>query len=68
MFEVVVYNRNVRALVKDNMSHRYYDDHWADSHVQDVEADDEAEARAKMAHRFPPEEGFVIEAVYPVAV
>ena len=64
-FEVTVYNREVRALVKQNRSHSFFDDHWADRHVCDVEARNEAEARAVAHRRFPPEDGFVIEDVNP---
>ena len=60
-FEVTVYNKDVRALVKDNRSHWYYDDHWADVHMQDIVALDETEARAEVIRRFPPEDGFVVE-------
>lgn len=66
MYLVTFYNRDVRALVKDNQSHTIFEDHWADIHTQDVCAADEKEARDKIASRFPPEDGFVIETVEPV--
>ena len=60
---VAIYNKAVRALVKENQSHFFFDDQWADIHTQDVAAISEAEARSKMAARYPPEEGFVIESI-----
>lgn len=64
---VKFYNKAVRALVKENQSHSFYEDHWADVHTQDVIAANEDEARRKIAKRFPPEDGFVIEAVMAAA-
>ena len=63
IFEVCIYNKDVRALVKENQSHTFYDDHWADTQVHDIMAHDEGEARALIERRFPPEDGFVIEAL-----
>ncbi|NQU61967.1 MAG: hypothetical protein HQ512_12620 [Rhodospirillales bacterium] len=62
-FEVSVYNKDVRSLVKENQSHLFFDDHWADIHVHDVVARDESHARQLMAERYPPDDGFVIEAI-----
>lgn len=65
VYEVGLYNKDVRALVKQNKSHNYFDDQWADVQVRDVVARDEGEARALIAERFPPKDGFVIQDVYP---
>ena len=62
-FLVSFYNQNVRTLVKDNQSHDFFEDHWADIHVQDVVAEDETEARALLLLRFPSKDGFVIDRV-----
>ena len=67
-FEAAIYNREVRALVKENQSHSLFDDHWADVHLQNVEARDEDEARHTVGERYPSEDGFVIEDLYPVRV
>jgi hypothetical protein len=64
-FEVAIYNQDVRALVKANRSHSYFDDQWADVKIQDVIARNEGEARALIAERFPPEDGFVVKKMYP---
>jgi hypothetical protein len=62
-FEVALYNKDVRSLVKDNQSHDFFDDQWADTHFHDVIAKDENEARQLIAERFPEADGFVIEKV-----
>jgi len=63
VFEVSIYNKEVRFLVKENQSHIFYDDQWADVQVHDVAARDEKHARQLIAERYPPDDGFVIEAV-----
>lgn len=63
VYLVQLYNKAVRALVKENQSHSFFDDHWADSSTHDVVAKSEDEARTKIAKRYPPEDGFVIESV-----
>jgi len=67
VYLVKFYNKVVRALVKENQSHSFFEDHWADVHTQDVVAATEDEARSKIAKRFPPEDGFVIEKVMTAA-
>jgi len=64
LFEVSIYNKEVRAMVKENRSHYFFDDQWADSQVRDIVAHNEKEARTLIAERFPPDDGFVIESVY----
>lgn len=65
VYLVTVYNKVVREMVKDNRSHSFYSDLWANIHTQDVCAADEDEARQKMVLRFPEEDGFVIESIAP---
>jgi len=65
IFEVTLYNKEVRALVKENQSHLLFEDHWADPQVRDVVAKSESEARDVIASRFPEDAGFVIEDVHP---
>ncbi len=62
-FEFSLYNREVRALVKDNESHSFYGDHWADTQVQDVFATDEEEALRLILQKYPPERGFIVQNV-----
>ena len=63
VYEVSLYNKDVRSLVKENQRHDVYEDHWADSQKHDVIACDESEARRMVAERFKPDDGFVIEGV-----
>ena len=63
VFEVSIYNKLVRALVKENQSHDVFDDHWADLRIQNLIAKDEYEARRMFCERFPESDGFVIETV-----
>ncbi len=65
VYEVSVYNRDVRALVKRKQRHCYFDDRWAAVQVRDVVARDESEARTLIAERFPTEDGFVVQGVCP---
>ena len=62
-YEVVLYNRDVRALVKDNQSHEVLGDHWADTQIHDVMAESEDQALRLISHRYPPEQGFVVQRV-----
>ena len=68
IFEVTIYNKEVRSLVKENQSHLFYDDQWADVRVHDVLAEDENQARALIAERFPPDDGFVIDTIMPTSM
>ena len=68
IFEVTLYNKEVRSLVKENQSHLFYDDQWADIRVHDVLAEDEAQARVMIAERFPPGDGFVIDTIIPTSM
>jgi len=63
IFEVQIYNKEVRAMVKENQHHHFFDDEWADVHVRNVTAHDEAEAILIISKRFLREDGFMIELV-----
>lgn len=65
VFEVSIYNKEVRSLVKENQSHAFFDDHWADEQLRDVLAETEDQARKVVNERFPSDEGFVIASVTP---
>lgn len=66
-FEVELYNKEVRALVKQNRHHQQFSDEWADAHRQVVEAATADEARSQVADRYPEDQGFVISSVAAVA-
>ena len=68
MFKVCVYNRVVRAMVKANKHHVNYDDDWAEVHCQRVSARSAEQARNLAETRYPPQDGFVITDVVPLAM
>ena len=59
-FEVVMFNQRVRDRVEVGGHHRFLDDSWADLHHEEFAADNEDDARAKAANRFPANSGYVI--------
>lgn len=63
VYAVSIYNKEVRAMVKENQHHHFFDDQWADVHIRNVTASDEGEAVSIISKRFPEEDGFVIEQV-----
>ena len=63
LFEVRVYNKIVRALVKQNLHHHFFDDQWADVQIRNVTAQCEADAISIISGRFLSEEGFVFELI-----
>ncbi|MFO1145676.1 MAG: hypothetical protein U1E33_03540 [Rhodospirillales bacterium] len=63
VFQVQLYNEQVRTLVQRKQRHTFFDRHWAQAQVRDVVARDEAEAWSLITERFPPEDGFVVERI-----
>ena len=63
IYEISFYNKEVRSLVKENLSHEIFDDQWADNHIHDVVAKDEDHARRLAAERYPSVDGFVINGI-----
>jgi len=60
-FEVSIYNKHVRAAIKNNQSHDIYGDRWADPQNQNVMASDKFQAMRLINLRYPKQEGFVVE-------
>lgn len=65
VYMVELFNQQVRSLVTKRRRHSFFNDHWAEVQVRDVVARSETEARALIAERFPPEDGFVVQAIVP---
>ena len=63
IYEISFYNKDVRSLVKENQSHKAFEDQWADNHIHDVVALNEEHARSLAAERYPLDEGFVINSI-----
>ncbi|MBF0560874.1 MAG: hypothetical protein HQL37_02435 [Alphaproteobacteria bacterium] len=65
-FGVSLYNAEVRGLLKENRSHLFFADDWANEHCQRVTAHDPEEARSLALKRYRPEDGFVITEITPL--
>ena len=63
LFEVRIYNKKVRAMIKQNQHHHFFDDQWADVHVENVTSYDEADSISIISKKFHREDGFVFELV-----
>lgn len=61
MYEAAIYNKDVRAIRAEGKSHPSISDDWANVRFIEVEAMNEAMARAKLARDFPESDGFVID-------
>lgn len=60
LFEVAIYNRDVREALDDGGHHKQLSDDWADMHFIEVMAKDREDARAIMLRRYSPNRGYVI--------
>ena len=65
-FEVALYNKEVRLLVRQGDKHDRLRDDWADVHYIEIRGRDENDVRRKIEARYPEEEGFIVEQVVPV--
>lgn len=63
-FEAGIYNKEVVELLKIGQRHRNLKDDWAEVHYIRTKAMSEAEARRKLAAKYPPEQGYVIDGIY----
>jgi len=66
-FRVRLFNRDVRAALKENRQHILISERWADDRLTVVEARDAGEAHDIAALRYPPDSGFVICGVESIA-
>ncbi len=62
-FEISVFNKDVRADLKDNRDHPIYSDRWCNAQRQLLTVCDEIELAKKLSELFPVKQGFVIEAI-----
>lgn len=60
-FEVSIFNRDVRACLKDNEDHPVYSERWCDPQKTILLARDEVDLASKVRAHFPVEAGFVVE-------
>jgi hypothetical protein len=59
-YAVLIYNRTVRARMKENKPNHLHSDRWAEAQTHEVCADSVEDARRIAAARFPAGDGFVI--------
>jgi hypothetical protein len=64
IFEIGIYNARVRGALKEGERDKHLSDDWADIHYLEIDAPDEEAARSKVEKRYPPQNGFVIAAVF----
>lgn len=65
-FEAGIYNKDVIEEMKNGQRHRHLKDDWAEVHYIKTLAYTLEDARRKLAAKYPPEQGYVIDAVYPL--
>lgn len=63
IFEVAVYNQEVRRAHMMGQKHRNLDDKWAEINYEEIFAPNEDAARKKVMRKYPPERSFVIESI-----
>ena len=61
VFEVKLYNKHVRALLKENKSHDFYSDYWGDVRNHSILASDESAALNIIDIKFPQSNGCVVQ-------
>ncbi|MAU40898.1 MAG: hypothetical protein CMF31_04675 [Kordiimonas sp.] len=60
LYEVAIYNQDVRDCVNDSKVHPRFEDSWADTHLIEISAHDAEEAKKIALRRHPEKAGFVI--------
>ena len=63
MFEVTIYNKDVREKVELGEHHSRFSDSWADFQYIEIDASDEKKARARAEEMHPSAQGFIIDDV-----
>jgi hypothetical protein len=63
VFEIGVFNAEVRAALNEGEHHKHLKDEWADIHYFEIEAPDQQQAMQQMTRRYPPARGFVLASV-----
>ena len=61
MFEITIYNKEVREKVEAGEHHSRFADSWADFQYIEIEAANEKQARARVEEIHPSVQGFVID-------
>jgi len=61
VFEVKLYNKHVRALLKENKTHDFYSDYWGDVRNHAILASNESAALNIINKKYPQSKGFVVQ-------
>ena len=67
MFEITIYNKEVREKVEAGERHRRFPDTWADFQYIEIAADNEEQVRAKVEVMHPGVQGFVIDDIRKIS-
>ncbi len=60
LFEITIYNKDVRDVLLEGKSHPSFDDGWADQRFIQIEALDSNDARKAINLKYPKRNGFLI--------
>lgn len=61
LFEITIYNKEVRKIVETGEHHERFSDSWADFQYIEVRANNEDQARSWVEEMHPNDRGFVID-------
>ena len=67
LFEISVYNKDVRDEIQAGRNHRLLEPSWANVHLIEIKADTEEEAMASCRRKHPERLGFVLGSALEVA-
>jgi hypothetical protein len=67
MFEITIYNKEVREKVEAGEHHSRFADSWADFQYIEIDAPNEEQARAQIETMHPNTQGFVIDDIQMVS-
>ncbi len=66
IFEITIYNKEVREKVEAGEHHSRFSDSWADFQYIEIDAPNEEQVRARVEEMHPSVQGFVIDDVRKV--
>ncbi len=67
MFEITIYNKEVREKVEAGEHDSRFRDSWADFQYIEIEADNEEQVRAQIEVMHPGVQGFVIDDIRKIS-
>lgn len=67
MFEITIYNKDVREKVEAGEHHSRFPDTWADFQYIEIDAANEEQARGRVEEMHPSDQGFVIDDVRKIS-